>query len=72
MPSIPLTTGLFLVEVAMLRDVVNHIEPESQDDISVAQAIFDWTVRNIQISSPPGADASPIDQWPATSTFLKK
>jgi hypothetical protein len=61
----PSYDGLFLVEAAMLRDVGDHIQPESQDDIAIAQALFDWTVRNIQISSPPAADASPTEQWRA-------
>jgi len=59
----PSYDGVFLCEAALLRDVANHIEPEKLDDVSVAQALFDWTVRNIQIDPQPAADATPEEYW---------
>ena len=55
----------FLREAVVLRDIAGHIQPEKRDDLSLAEAIFDWTVRNIQIQPPPGSDATPAEQWVA-------
>jgi TolA-binding protein len=55
--------GTFLREAVILRDVADHIQPEKRDDLSVAQALFDWTVRNIQLQPQPGTDATPDEQW---------
>jgi tetratricopeptide (TPR) repeat protein len=55
--------GNFLREAALLRDVANSIEPEQLDDLSVAKALFEWTVRNIQIQATPATDATPLEQW---------
>jgi TolA-binding protein len=63
--------GSFLLEVALMRDVQNHINPEKLDDLSKAKAIFDWTIRNIQAEQPPGTDATPQDQWMALHTALE-
>jgi hypothetical protein len=59
----PSYDGTFLREAALMRDVADHIESEKQDDVSIAQALFDWTVRNIQIEPQPTADASADEQW---------
>jgi hypothetical protein len=59
----PSYDGTFLREAALLRDVAGHIESEKQDDVSIAQALFDWTVRNIQIEPQPTAEASAEEQW---------
>ncbi|HZZ27857.1 MAG TPA: hypothetical protein VFE46_07590 [Pirellulales bacterium] len=64
-PFDPAYDGNFLREAAVLRDIANAIQPEKLDDVSVAQALFDWTVRNIQIEAPPAADALPLEQWVA-------
>ncbi|HTQ41015.1 MAG TPA: tetratricopeptide repeat protein [Pirellulales bacterium] len=64
-PFDPAYDGNFLREAALLRDVANSIEPDKLDDVSVAQALFDWTVRNIQSEPPPLADDPPNQQWPA-------
>jgi hypothetical protein len=55
--------GLFLCEAIMLRDIANHIQPAKRDDLSIAEALFDWTVRNIQLQPQPGAEATPDELW---------
>ncbi len=40
-----------------------HIQPDKLDDLSMAEAIFDWTVRNIQLEPQPASDATPAEQW---------
>ena len=39
----------------MLRDVVNQVQPDKLDELSVAEALFDWTVRNIPVGSAAAA-----------------
>ncbi len=53
----------FLREAVMLRDVVNQVQPDKLDELSVAEALFDWTVRNIPLEAPPREDATPEEQW---------
>jgi tetratricopeptide (TPR) repeat protein len=55
--------GPFLREAALLRDVAGSIQPAKLDDLSVGEAYFDWTVRNIQIEPPPQEDATPAEKW---------
>jgi len=45
-------------EVAWLRDVSNWARGDAVDELSVAQRLFDWTVRNVQIEPVVVADAS--------------
>ena len=59
----PVYDGAFLQEAALLRDVAASIEPPNMDDVSVAQALFDWTIRNIQCEPPSGANPTPEEQW---------
>ena len=59
----PLYDGTFLREAALLRDVAGHVEPANLDELSVAEAVFDWTVRNIQLETPPGANPTPDELW---------
>ncbi len=53
----------FLQEAALLRDAAGSVEPKKIDDVSVAQALFDWTIRNIQCEPPAGANPTPEEQW---------
>jgi hypothetical protein len=55
--------GPFIREAILLRDIKNHIQPSKLTDLSVAEALFDWTVRNIQLQAQPGADATPDELW---------
>lgn len=55
--------GWFLREAVLLRDTVKSIKPSEQDVLSVGEAFFDWTVRNIQIERPPQDDATPAEKW---------
>ncbi len=60
----PTYDGIFLLEAMTLRDVAGHVEADKgEDPLSVAQAIFDWTVRNIQLEPQPTADATPAEKW---------
>ena len=59
----PQYDGTFLREAAMLRDVASHSEIDSHDEVGRAEALFDWTVRNIQLEPQPLADSSPAEQW---------
>ena len=59
----PTYDGNFLREALMLRDIESHVESDSLDPLARATALFDWTVRNIQIEPQPTADAPPADQW---------
>lgn len=45
-------------EVAWLRDVSNWARGDAVDELSVAQRLFDWTVRNVQIEHVVLAGAS--------------
>jgi tetratricopeptide (TPR) repeat protein len=56
--------GQFLREAALLRDIAHSIEPKDKkyDDLSVASAIFDWTIGNVQPELPP------IDESQVTPT----
>jgi hypothetical protein len=57
--------GIFLREAALLRDTAKSIRPSKQDALSVGEAFFDWTVRNIQIERIPQDDATPAEKWQA-------
>lgn len=39
----------FLKEAAWLRDISNYNRGDKADDLSIAEHLFDWTVRNIQL-----------------------
>jgi tetratricopeptide (TPR) repeat protein len=43
----------FLKEATWLRDIAN--KAHGRDDLDVAQSLFDWTIRNIQLIEPPSA-----------------
>ncbi len=45
--------GEWLREVVWLRDIAAWAHGQQLDDLSRATALFDWTIRNIQIDSTP-------------------
>ena len=45
--------GNFLMEASWLRDISNHVRGRDLYDLAVAQALFDWTIRNVQLIEPP-------------------
>ncbi len=59
----------FLREAVMLRDVVNQVQPDKLDELSVAEALFDWTVRNIPIEpqAPTKMLRPTKNGWPCIS-----
>jgi hypothetical protein len=59
--------GFALREADWLRDVSAWARGDDLDELSRAKALFDWTVRNIQLESDPtgpaAADAAPQVPW---------
>jgi tetratricopeptide (TPR) repeat protein len=47
--------GDFLRESTWLRDISNSAHGDKLDDLSTAEHLFDWTVRNIQLVALPAA-----------------
>ncbi len=53
--------GRILQEAVWLRDIARWAHGDSFDDVGRAAALFDWTVRNIQLEAD--ADATPHRPW---------
>jgi hypothetical protein len=51
--------GDFLKEATWLRDISNANRGDKLDDLSTAEHLFDWTVRNIQLVAPPKSKSTP-------------
>ncbi len=49
--------GDFLKEAVWLRDISKHAVGHDLDDLAVAQALFDWTIRNVELIEAPFAQA---------------
>ena len=71
-----LDTGLFtlndmigLQESIWLRDIAKNARGNQLDDLSIAESLFDWTVRNIQLVEDPPA-GTPASQNSATEILL--
>jgi len=47
--------GRLLQEAIWLRDISTWAKADGLSDLEVANALFDWTVRNIQLDPPDGA-----------------
>jgi tetratricopeptide (TPR) repeat protein len=62
---------IFLREAIMFRDLQAQIRPGKLDSLSVAEALFDWTARNIQIEPQPLEDATPEERWPSLHVPLE-
>ncbi|HKD38244.1 MAG TPA: hypothetical protein VKB78_15630 [Pirellulales bacterium] len=45
--------GTFLMEARWLRDISDHARGRTTDDLAVAEALFDWTIRNIELIDVP-------------------
>ena len=58
-----------LQESIWLRDIAKNARGNQLDDLSIAESLFDWTVRNIQLVEDPPADA-PAGQNSATEILL--
>jgi hypothetical protein len=54
--------GRLLQEAVWLRDISRWAQGESFDDVARATALFDWTIRNIQLDAD-AADTSPNRPW---------
>jgi len=50
----PKSDGFVLREAVWLRDVSTWARGDAVDDLQLAAALFDWTVRNIQLDWAPG------------------
>lgn len=64
---LPQYDGRFLQEVAMLRDIANTVSAGELDELQVADKLFDWTVRNIQLEpdKPTAAETPLTPAWRA-------
>jgi hypothetical protein len=51
--------GMGLQEAIWTRDISQWARGKKQDEVSRARQLFDWTVRNIQLESPGGAQSGP-------------
>ena len=47
----------YLQEAVWLRDISNSARADKFDDVEVAESLFDWTVRNIQLESEVDPDS---------------
>jgi tetratricopeptide (TPR) repeat protein len=58
--------GDFLKEATWLRDISNANRGDKLDDLSTAEKLFDWTVRNIQLVEPQphAAEKKQVDITP--------
>ena len=72
-----LETGLFTVndmiglqEAIWLRDIAKNARGSQLDDLSIAEALFDWTVRNLQLVEDPPAGTPPVEHSPAEMLLL--
>jgi hypothetical protein len=72
-----LDTGIFtmndmvgLQEAIWLRDIAKHARGSQLDDLSVAEQLFDWTVRNIQLVEDPAPGESAAQHSPAEILLL--
>lgn len=61
----PATDALALQEIVWLRDVARRVRGTKRDPLNQAIAIFDWTVRNVQLDPlPTDAQGQPLPQVP--------
>ena len=56
--------GTLLREAIWLRDVARMAQGEAVSELEKAVALFDWTVRNIQLDAPPEAEAAKSPNLP--------
>lgn len=61
--------GLTLQESVWLRDISNHARADQFEDLAVAERLFDWTVRNIQLE--PDADSDAAFRYRPFETLLR-
>jgi hypothetical protein len=68
--------GDFLEEATWLRDISNSARGDKLDDLSVAENLFDWTVRNIQLIVPyqpkPGQKAIELQSLIVSPVILSR
>ncbi len=51
--------GTFLMEARWLHDISEHARGRNPDDLAVAQSLFDWTIRNVELIDVPRLPAKP-------------
>lgn len=57
--------GNHLLETSWLRNLARNVRGEQSDDLSRAQRLFDWTVRNIQLEDWSYRDGRKVTYRPA-------
>jgi hypothetical protein len=72
-----LDTGLFTIndmiglqEALWTRDIAKNARGDQLDELSIAEQLFDWTVRNIQLIEDPPAGTPPVEHSPAEILLL--
>ena len=55
--------GRLLQEAVWLRNISRWAQGESFDDVARATALFDWTIRNIQLDGPADDGVMPYRPW---------
>lgn len=63
------TDGAHLQEALTFRAISKHVRGDLSDDLPVAEKLFDWVVRNIQLDPPP-ADGPRAIHSPAQVLFF--
>jgi hypothetical protein len=66
--------GTFLMETRWLRDISEHARSRERnpDDLAVAQALFDWTIRNIELIDVPRLPAKPTAEQASTVQLVQR
>lgn len=54
----------FLLEAVWLRDISNLARGDQFEDLAVAQRLFDWTIRNVQLEPDPSGKADVVRHRP--------
>jgi tetratricopeptide (TPR) repeat protein len=60
----------YLQETAWLRDISQVARADQFEDVAVAERLFDWTVRNIQLEPEPDASSTPAHRHRPYETIL--
>jgi tetratricopeptide (TPR) repeat protein len=54
----------FLLEAVWLRNISSQARGDQFEDLAVAQKLFDWTIRNVQLDADPANDENLIRHRP--------
>ncbi len=66
----PPSDAIFLQESVWLRDISKQARADQFSDVDVAERLFDWTVRNIQLDADPQPPARQFRRRPYETLLL--